>query len=139
MSQLTPPNLSIIGSHLFNRDDQVSGWSKLEFILLESKKRNKEDLNILLQEVKQVWLNGDYYKDGKFRNEFYGSIPSFLFQCKNIEQLCIVNNGITSIPKDITNLKNLQLLRLSYNSLESIPDFIGELTNLTLLYLTTTN
>ena len=85
-----------------------------------------------------MWLNGDNYKNGKYRKEFYGSIPSILFQCKNMEILYISNNGITSIPKDITNLKNLQVLFLSDNSLNQFL-IIGELTNITQLNLSSNN
>ncbi|KAJ7968755.1 Receptor-like protein kinase [Quillaja saponaria] len=70
-------------------------------------------------------------------NQFYGEIPSSLFNCKQLQTLSMSFNKFTgTIPAEIGNSTLLLEIYLSYNNLQgTIPDEIGKLSNLEVLSL----
>jgi small GTP-binding protein len=63
------------------------------------------------------------------------SLPPEISELKNLTQLNISYNKLTSLPPEISELKNLTQLNISYNKLTSLPPEISELKNLTQLYI----
>ena len=63
------------------------------------------------------------------------SIPSVIFQMKNLIHLDLSRNRIDSIPPAIGLLSRLTVLELSNNRLEALPDEIGRLKELRTLRL----
>jgi Leucine-rich repeat (LRR) protein len=61
------------------------------------------------------------------------SIPPEIGQLRNLTELSLGNNQLSSIPPEIGQLRNLTNLWLDHNQLTSIPPEIGQLTNLTAL------
>eukprot|EP00980_Cylindrotheca_fusiformis_P007314 scaffold1525_cov142-Cylindrotheca_fusiformis.AAC.114 len=67
---------------------------------------------------------------------FHGSLPSWLFNAKDLEHLMLGNNYLTgSIPTEIGTLGRLRILGLDDNNLEARLDQFGPLENVTNLYL----
>jgi len=58
------------------------------------------------------------------------SLPKFIFELKDLEELEIWITKITEIPKEISNLTNLKLLKINEGRLKSIPKEIGSLKKL---------
>lgn len=66
-------------------------------------------------------------------------IPRTLWKLKNLTQLSLSENELTSLPAEIGYLTNLTVLYLYDNQLDSLPGEIGKLTNLKKLYLNNNN
>lgn len=58
------------------------------------------------------------------------SLPDTLANLRNLEELDLGRNGITSVPPQVASLRGLKRLVLDYNDIHEIPAFVGELTSL---------
>lgn len=63
------------------------------------------------------------------------SLPDDLGELVELENLTVVENKISSLPDDINLLRNLSILVLTSNNLKSLPNNIGDLSNLFMLVL----
>ncbi len=57
------------------------------------------------------------------------SIPSEVFEFKNLKSLCLGFNQITEIPDDISRLASLKHFFVASNMLTSLPESIGEISS----------
>lgn len=69
-------------------------------------------------------------------NSLTGAIQSQIGQLKNLKVLNASYNKMTGVPAEIGQLQNLQVLDLSYNQLTGLPNELGNLQNLQTLNLT---
>jgi Leucine-rich repeat (LRR) protein len=64
------------------------------------------------------------------------SIPSYVFNQTNLEELNVSHNSLTgAIQSQIGQLKNLKILNASYNQMTGVPAEVGQLQNLQVLDL----
>lgn len=69
-------------------------------------------------------------------NQGLASIPSYVFNKINIEELNVSHNSLTgAIQSQIGQLKNLKVLNASYNQMTGVPAEVGQLQNLQILDL----
>jgi len=68
-------------------------------------------------------------------NSLTGSIQSQIGQLKNLKVLNASYNKMTGVPAEVGQLKNLEVLDLSYNQLTGLPNELGNLINLKTLNL----
>ena len=68
-------------------------------------------------------------------NYLTGAIQSQIGQLKNLKVLNASHNQMTGVPAEVGQLKNLQVLDLSYNQLTGLPNELGNLKNLKTLNL----
>ncbi len=59
-------------------------------------------------------------------------LPSEIGQLRDLTELNLDHNRLTSLPPEIRHLQNLSSLDLHGNQLDHLPSEVGELTNLTL-------
>jgi Leucine-rich repeat (LRR) protein len=69
-------------------------------------------------------------------NFLTGAIQSQIGQLKNLKVLNASYNQMTGVPAEVGQLQNLQVLDLSYNQLTGLPNELGNLKNLKTLNLT---
>ena len=69
-------------------------------------------------------------------NSLTGAIQSQIGQLKNLKVLNVSYNQMTGVPAEVGQLQNLQVLDLSYNQLTGLPNELGNLKNLKTLNLT---
>ena len=69
-------------------------------------------------------------------NSITGAIQSQIGQLKNLKILNASYNKMTGVPAEVGQLQNLEVLDLSYNSLTGLPNELGNLKNLKTLNLT---
>lgn len=81
--------------------------------------------------VKVLDLSGDPVN---FRKRLT-SIPTEVFQIKELEVLNLRRNLLTTIPEEIGELTGLTSLNLGYNQLTTLPESLSRLKNLSRLYL----
>ena len=69
-------------------------------------------------------------------NQGLTSIPSYVFNQTNLQELNISHNSLTgAIQSQIGQLKNLVILNASYNKMTGVPAEVGQLQNLQVLDL----
>lgn len=69
-------------------------------------------------------------------NENLDTLPGYVFDRTNVEELNISNNNLTgALPGEIRQLKNLKILNASNNTMTGVPAEIGQLTELEYLDL----
>jgi len=73
------------------------------------------------------------------RKQKLDSIPSAVFELKNLQILVLSKNKLTELPNAIGNLIHLQIFDISANKIETIPSEIGNLTHLKELILNRNN
>lgn len=57
-------------------------------------------------------------------------LPDTLAGLRNLEELDLGRNGLSSVPPQVASLRGLKKLGLDYNEIRELPAFVGELTNL---------
>jgi Leucine-rich repeat (LRR) protein len=57
-------------------------------------------------------------------------LPDTLAGLRNLEELDLGRNGITSVPPQVASLRGLKKLSLDYNDIREVPSFVGGLKNL---------
>lgn len=85
--------------------------------------------------ISEALKNPDKVVKLVLRKEHLKTIPTAVFQFKNLQYLDLAKNSIKEIPDSIEVLKNLQYLDMSKNTLQSLNGKIGKLTNLVYLNL----
>ena len=74
-------------------------------------------------------ISGDKVLD--LSNQSLTSIPSYVFNQTNLEELNVSNNQLTgAIQSQIGQLKNLKILNASNNQMTGVPAEVGQLQNL---------
>lgn len=80
--------------------------------------------------VKQAG-NNNAVKSLDLSSQGLASIPSYVFNQTNLEELNVSHNSLTgAIQAEIRNLQNLKILNASYNQMTGVPAEIGQLQNL---------
>ncbi len=78
-------------------------------------------------------------RDGRARLNLVGrsikELPAEIGQLKNLQELYLSDNQLTSVPDSLEQLTNLMWLCLSHNQLTSVSDALGQLKNLRMLDL----
>ncbi|KAL0265933.1 UNVERIFIED_CONTAM: hypothetical protein PYX00_011650 [Menopon gallinae] len=69
------------------------------------------------------------------RNKGHEEVPSVVFEARDLKNLDLSHNRLTTLPKEIESLSQLQELSLSHNQLTTLPGEIGNLSQLRRLYL----
>lgn len=76
------------------------------------------------------------YKNLDLSSHGLTSIPSYVFNQKNLEELDVSHNSLTgAIQSQIGQLRNLKILNASYNQMTGVPAEVGQLQNLQVLDL----
>jgi Leucine-rich repeat (LRR) protein len=97
-------------------------------IILINNNQNKENVD----SKKQLEVSSNTIKN--LSNQGLKSIPMYIFEDKNIEELDISNNQIIgSIQAEIRNLSQLKIINASNNIMTGIPAEIGWLKNLEII------
>lgn len=80
--------------------------------------------------IEEAKLNPDSVKYLSLKHKKLKTVPSEVFQFKNLEVLDLSKNKLEEIPEDIGKLKNLKELSVSNNYLTTLPIQIGQLVEL---------
>ncbi len=70
-----------------------------------------------------------------FFNKAIEELPPEIGLLKDVEELDLSDNKLTSLPPEITQLSKLRILNIEYNELTDLPAELGQLTALEELYL----
>lgn len=102
--------------------------------------KNYQDLVTILGvshgQIKEIpdWIGDLKQLDNlHLENQRLTTIPATVGNLDKLEELNLSNNRLTAIPDEITNLKNLKRLYLSYNQLTKMPENMGQLNALEIL------
>lgn len=81
-------------------------------------------------------INASKVKVLDLSNKKLGTVPTYVFDDINLEELNISNNQITvAIQSEVRNLTKLRILNASNNLMAAVPAEIGQLQNLETLDL----
>lgn len=80
--------------------------------------------------IEEALLNTDSVRYLSLKHKKLKTLPSEIFQFKNLEILDISKNKLEEIPEDILKLKKLRELSVSNNNLTTLPIQIGDLIHL---------
>ncbi len=86
-----------------------------------------------LVDLKVLHLGYDYKKEGD-RNQLT-TLPEFLVNLSQLQQLSLYDNQLTTLPECFGNLSQLQWLNLDSNQLTTLPECFGNLSQLQWLNL----
>ena len=99
--------------------------TQLEELLLYSTELYSDEIGSL-KKLKKLSLSGDLYE-----------IPVWIFDLKELTELCLNEVALSEIPSEIGELTKLEYLDLGFNErITKLPDSFGNLTNLKHLSLT---
>ncbi|ORY44592.1 L domain-like protein [Neocallimastix californiae] len=88
--------------------------------------------------LKKLSIAFPFYNDKDSEDKNYGKlkeIPELFYSFKDLEELYIKKQRITSLSNKIGNLKNLKILNLRDNDIENLPEEVSKLDNLEILDL----